>query len=392
MINAADAGSGSAAMEKTEVHFAAHHPRALPHRPPAPRYSEAQFRHARGNQGGAGPRDRHPTGGALVFSTYLGGSAGDEGRGITADATVSVYVTGRTWSTDFPTQSPIQPTFQGGHSDAFVVMYGPDGTRDFGTYLGGSARDDGYDIAADTDQSMYVTGITASTNFPTLNAVQPAYRGGEFDGFVTRIFPNGSSVAYSTYLGGNARDDALAITVVGNTDAHVAESTASTNFPTVLPVQATYGWGYKDAFVARITDDTPPHEESRTNTYDPLRAALRAERWATVSSPPTTAMGRTSTIHTMLWGMPSRFARETGGRLTETTVAGTTPYVYDDARAASRSAAEGKPGDERRRGGVRLVGQRQPFDYAQGRLREGHPTLRARSLGGRSGAALWASH
>ena len=124
-------------------------------------------------------------------------------------------------------------------------------------------------------------GITGSTNFPLVNPVQAVYGGADLDGFVARFFPSGSSVAYSTFLGGNLNDQARAIDLRGNTDAYVAGTTESTNFPLVSPYQAAQA-RVNDIFISRITDITPPHEQfqSITYTYDPLRAALRAERGA----------------------------------------------------------------------------------------------------------------
>ncbi len=207
------------------------------------------------------------SGGSLVFSTYMGGNAGEDGYGIATDSAGAVYVTGRTWSTDFPTQDPIQPSYKGGDSDAFVVIYAAGGARGFGTYLGGSARDDGYDVEVDEEGSIYLAGLTASTDFPLVDPIQSVYGGGGDDGFVARFFPNGSTVAYSTYLGGNLSDQARAIDLRGNADAYVAGSTGSANFPLVSPYQGALA-GYNDIFVSRITDTTPVHEESRTITYD----------------------------------------------------------------------------------------------------------------------------
>lgn len=74
----------------------------------------------------------------------------------------------------------------------------------------------------------------------------------------------------------------MIVDVIGATDAYVAGRVAPTDFPVMNPFQGTYAGGCKDAFIVQVTDETPPHEESRTITYDydPLRAALRAERGA----------------------------------------------------------------------------------------------------------------
>jgi len=248
---------------------------------------------------------------ALVFSTYLGGSAGDEAQGIATDVDGGVYVTGRTWSTDFPTQNPIQPSFRGGDSDAFVVIYAPDGARGFGTYFGGTARDDGLAIAVDGDRSIYFVGSTSSTNFPTVLPVQAVYGGGDIDAYAVRLFPGGSSVAYSTFLGGNLSDSALAIDLLGDSDAYLAGGTRSTNFPLVSPYQAALR-GSSEVFISRITDATPPHEEARsiTYTYDPMYRLTAAD------------YDNGTYFHYTYDAV--------GNRITETAVAGSTLYSYDD--------------------------------------------------------------
>jgi uncharacterized protein (TIGR03437 family) len=127
-----------------------------------------------------------PIGNAPVYSTYLGGSGLDMGAGIAVDGTGSAYVTGSTQSADFPTQSPYQATY-GENADAFATKLAPAGNAlVYSTYLGGSASDTGYGIAVDAVASAYVTGTTASANFPTQSPYQAAFRG-LYDAFVTKI-------------------------------------------------------------------------------------------------------------------------------------------------------------------------------------------------------------
>jgi hypothetical protein len=118
----------------------------------------------------------NPTGTALVFSTYLGGSGSDAGLGLAIDGSNNIYITGRTTSTDFPLQFPTQSTIGGGN-DAFVSVLNPSGsTLTFSTFLGGSGDEDviGGAIAVDATQNVYVTGDTNSTNFPVVNPSQRA--------------------------------------------------------------------------------------------------------------------------------------------------------------------------------------------------------------------------
>jgi hypothetical protein len=194
----------------------------------------------------------NPEGTMLLYSTYLGGSGSDEGRGMAVDEGGNAYVTGNTSSTNFPRANPIQPTFGGGTSDAFVAKLNPEGSMLlYSTYLGGRAGDIGEGIAVDADGRACVTGQTFSTNFPTVNPVQPAFGRGASDAFVAKLNPEGSARVYSTYLGGRGSESARAIAVDADGNAYVTGDTSSTNFPTVNPVQPAFG-GINDAFVVKL--------------------------------------------------------------------------------------------------------------------------------------------
>ncbi len=190
----------------------------------------------------------------LIYSTYLGGSGGDEGFGIAVDSAGNAYISGLTNSTDFPTVNPSQPA-NGGGWDAFVAKINPAGSAlVYSTYLGGSGDEDTAGwvgrIAVDDAGNAYVTGTTKSTDFPTVNPLQPTNAGGN-DAFVTKLDPTGSLV-YSTYLGGSGFDQGLGIAVDGAGNAYVAGQTSSTDFPTKNPVQPANAGGAYDGFVAEI--------------------------------------------------------------------------------------------------------------------------------------------
>ncbi len=189
----------------------------------------------------------------LVYSTYLGGSGDDVGTGIAVDGAGSAYVTGGTFSTNFPTQSLYQTTYQGGTSDVFVTKLTPTGNAlVYSTYLGGSGRDWGTGIAVDGAGSAYVTGITTSTNFPTRSPYQAAFRGATFDTFVMKLAPAGNALTYSTYLGGSTDDNVSSgIAVDGAGSAYVTGYTSSTDFPTQSPYQAALK-GNRNAFVTKL--------------------------------------------------------------------------------------------------------------------------------------------
>jgi hypothetical protein len=197
-----------------------------------------------------------PTGSALVYSTYLGGSGDEVGEGIAVDAAGNAYVTGSTTSIDFPTANAVQPTF-GGVRDAFVTKLNPAGSAVvYSTYLGGSDRDAAAGIAIDTAGNAYVTGHTESVDFPTISgAFQTTGQA-----FVTKLDPTGSNLAYSTRLGGSSFDagTGIAVDTLPNPNAYVTGFTGSPDFPTSPGAFQTVSGGGQDAFVAKITDVTLP--------------------------------------------------------------------------------------------------------------------------------------
>jgi hypothetical protein len=129
------------------------------------------------------------TGSALIYSTYLGGFGSDRGRGITVEAaTGRAYVSGLTSSPNFPLVNAVQPFFAGGNFDAFVVQLNPSGSELlYSSYLGGSEFDNALGMALDSDGLTYVTGITASTDFPTTEGALQRVQIGVADAFVTKL-------------------------------------------------------------------------------------------------------------------------------------------------------------------------------------------------------------
>jgi hypothetical protein len=144
----------------------------------------------------------------ILYATYLGGSststiANEGARGVAVDAQGSVYVVGVTISTNFPTKNPAQATLKG-FSNAFITKLDANGQLVYSTYLGGSGFDEGVVIKLDDTGAAYVGGTTGSIDFPTVN---PALsRGGRNDGFITKLSPSGAQIVYSTYIGGTDND------------------------------------------------------------------------------------------------------------------------------------------------------------------------------------------
>jgi hypothetical protein len=201
--------------------------------------------------------------GALVYSTYLGGSGSDFGFQLAVDAGGSVHLAGTTNSANFPTTAGAAQPLRGGQDDVFLARLNAAGTALlYSTYLGGSLQEavssffPGSDLVLDASGNAIVAGHTYSANFPTTNAAQPTFGGGTLDVFVTK-FDAGGTVVYSTYLGGSGLESALRFAVDPAGNAYAAGSTGSSNFPTANAVQSTFHGGPSfdrtDAFVTKLS-------------------------------------------------------------------------------------------------------------------------------------------
>ncbi len=178
-----------------------------------------------------------PAGSALTYSTFLGGTGEEVGRGIALDAAGSAYVTGTTTSVDFPTRAPFQAVFGGGYYDVFVTKLSPTGAGlVYSTFLGGSGYETSGGIAVDSAGSAYVSGGTSSSDFPTRGAFQSGLAGSD-DAFVSKLSPTGASLVYSTYLGGGGYDSAFGIALDAAGRAYVVGN-AAVAFPLKYPFQA----------------------------------------------------------------------------------------------------------------------------------------------------------
>lgn len=191
----------------------------------------------------------------LVYSTYYGGSAFELGGGIATDAAGNVYVTGRTFSANFPVRGAVQST-PGGGSDAYVIKLDSAGRLVYATFLGGAGEDNGNvlgSIVVDSSNSVYLTGDTTSRNFPvTANAFQSNFGGPVNDGFVAKLNADGNGLIFSTYLGGNNGDAGTALTLDAAGNLYVGGSTISGNFPIINSPQPRIR-GDQDLFVVKFT-------------------------------------------------------------------------------------------------------------------------------------------
>jgi hypothetical protein len=195
----------------------------------------------------------NPAGSALAYSTYLGGSDEDRGLGIEVDALGNAYVTGDTYSQDFPTTAGAFDTGANGSLDAFVTKLNPAGSAlAYSTYLGGSLQDRGFGIAIDGLGNAYVTGSTGSLDFPTTAGAFDTGANGSLDAFVTKLNPAGSALAYSTYVGGSADDVGNGISLDLAGTAYVTGATSSADFPTTIFAFDGSANGGSDAFVTDL--------------------------------------------------------------------------------------------------------------------------------------------
>jgi hypothetical protein len=190
-------------------------------------------------------------GSGIVYSTYLGGSDAEFAHATALDSSGNVYVVGETRSPNFPLVNSFQQSNSGVY-DVFVTKLNPSGSAlVYSTLFGGNDYDTGHGIALDSAGNAYVTGFTNSPDFPMQNPIQAAY-GGNQDAYVTKIDSSGSSLVYSTYLGGDQTEDGTGIGIDTFGNCFVAGATASTDFPVANALQVNYGGGTKDAFVAEL--------------------------------------------------------------------------------------------------------------------------------------------
>lgn len=204
----------------------------------------------------------NPSGNELIYSTYLGGTGIERNWDMAIDDQGQVYLTGVTTSADFPLVNAAQNTFGGvgafGFGDVFVSKINPTGTElVYSTYLGGSEDDGANAIALDENGSAYVAGYTGSSNFPiSPGAFQTQFNGAFLDAFVTKLDPSGSTLEYSTYLGGSGEadgDHVTGIAVDNDGNAYLAGYTDSQDFPSTSGAfQPTFGGGLYDSFVTKL--------------------------------------------------------------------------------------------------------------------------------------------
>src|SRR5262245_21272340 len=206
----------------------------------------------------------NPTGTALVYSTFIGGNQDfDWGRRIAVDASGNAYVVGQTKSGDFPTTAnafarslaipPNCPRCFADNYDSFVLKLNSTGsTLPYSTYLGGTDFDDPRGIAIDSAGNAYVTGETASHDFPVTAGSYQTLHHGDYDIFVTKLNPSGSGLVYSTFIGGMFVDDGERIVVDSSNQAVVMGFSRSPDFPTTPGAYDTTPNGAFDITLSKL--------------------------------------------------------------------------------------------------------------------------------------------
>lgn len=193
----------------------------------------------------------------IKTSSYLGGSSWERAKDIVFDDDGNVYVTGMTDSADFPVKDAYQEDNKADWCTAFISKFGPDGrTLRYSTYLGGTVCEYGLSIGVDADGHVVASGLTWSSDFPTVDALDDTFGKGNVDTFVTKLTPDGSDLVYSTYLGGKCDDRGFGVAVQPDGAAVATGWTCSPDFPLkdALFPPASGEWP-DDAFISKIRPD-----------------------------------------------------------------------------------------------------------------------------------------
>lgn len=221
-------------------------------------------------------------GNSLIYATFLGGSYNDQASAVALDGSGNVYVTGETFSSNFPLKNAFQTSFStaancrdsSGNANvcahAFVSKFSADGkTLVYSSYLGGTNQDEAFGIAVDAGGNAYLTGQTFSTDFPTSGSVYQNSQKGSGDAFLTKVSPGGGSMTYSTYFGGTGADTGNTIAVTASGTVYVAGGTSSSDLPVTLSAYQGKISGTTDtnAFLAKFDLSQSGTQQLTYSTY-----------------------------------------------------------------------------------------------------------------------------
>ncbi|ALA58235.1 PKD domain-containing protein [Nitrospira moscoviensis] len=247
----------------------------------------------------------NPTGTALLFSTYLGGSGTDWGYGVTVDSADNIYVTGYTQSTNFlVTSSSYDPTHNGS-SDIFVTKLSPGGAPIiYSTFIGGSGSDENRgNIVVDVAGNVYVAADTNSSDFPLTNPLDTTRVSGEIA--IVKLNAGGTGLLYSTFLGGSGNDFRPYIALGPSGSLFLTATAGSNNMPVTPGVFQPATAGFEDIFIAKITDkpiaNAGPDQSVPEGTLVTLDGSgsmggSLTYQWTQVAGPPV-SLGSPTTAH-----------------------------------------------------------------------------------------------
>ena len=197
-----------------------------------------------------------PDGRKILYYAYVGNDSWDQATGVAVDATGSAVITGQTRNPNFPLKNAFQATYKAGLGNAFFTKLSSDGrSLIYSSYLGGSNYEDGHSVALDMQGNAFITGITASNDFPVVKGFQSTY-GGAADCYVAKIAPSGT-LLWSTYLGGSGADWCYGAAVDPDGNAYVSGASSSVDFPLRKALQSTLTArnGYTTPTVAKFSPD-----------------------------------------------------------------------------------------------------------------------------------------
>jgi fibronectin type 3 domain-containing protein len=190
--------------------------------------------------------------GSLLYSTFIGGSGGDSANALELDVQNNVWLTGMTTSSDFPmTSFALYPEYNGS-IDVFLCQFLTNGSMGYSTFLGGNDADYGHSLAFTSSGDIWVTGETWSMNFPLTSNANDSILSGSSDIFLTKLTGNGTNLSYSTFIGGGSTEASTSIVVDFSGDIWMTGYTTSSNFPTTpFAYDSIYGGSY-DAFLLKF--------------------------------------------------------------------------------------------------------------------------------------------
>jgi uncharacterized repeat protein (TIGR01451 family) len=252
----------------------------------------------------------NPSGTALNFSTFLGGTSDDHAYGVAVDSTGDAYVTGYTSSADFPHTSGVLQSASGGGYDGFVAKINPSGTAlVYSTFLGGSGDDYALAVALDGIGNAYITGNTSSGNFPITSDATQSSLSSTYGAFVAVLNRAGAALSYGTFLGGSGFETGYGIALSPDREFTAVGYTVSPDFPVAAGAFQKNLAGGADAFLARFSAlPLPALNIAKSHTGNFMQGQDGATYQITVSN--SAGAGTTSGTVTVTETVPSGLTLE----------------------------------------------------------------------------------